>query len=321
MQTLLNQVKEIFDNEQFIFPPEHLYQPIDYTLRLGGKRIRPLLLLAANQMFGGDPAQVRNAALGIETFHNFTLLHDDLMDKSPLRRGQPTVYRKWDENTAILSGDTMFALAWRYFLRQPHARLHDILNCFNETAIQVCEGQQYDMDFEQRQNVSLDEYMLMIRYKTAVLLAAALTIGGLYASAPDADIENLYQFGIHLGLAFQLQDDLLDAFGNTDTFGKQTGQDIRDNKKTYLILTALQTAPQPLRDELTALFSSTPADTNPKVQRVLQIYSDLGIRSQVEQAIEQQFLQAASCLDQIQVPDHAKAPLRDLANTLSGRKK
>lgn len=321
MQTLLNQVKEIFDNEQFIFPPEHLYQPIDYTLRLGGKRIRPLLLLAANQMFGGDPAQVRNAALGIETFHNFTLLHDDLMDKSPLRRGQPTVYRKWDENTAILSGDTMFALAWRYFLRQPHARLHDILNCFNETAIQVCEGQQYDMDFEQRQNVTLDEYMLMIRYKTAVLLAAALKIGALYASAPDTDIENLYQFGIHLGLAFQLQDDLLDAFGNTDTFGKQTGQDIRDNKKTYLILTALQTAPQPLRDELTALFSSTPADTNPKVQRVLQIYSDLGIRSQVEQAIDQQFLQAASCLDQIQVPDHAKAPIRDLANTLSGRKK
>jgi geranylgeranyl diphosphate synthase type II len=177
------------------------------------------------------------------------------------------------------------------------------------------------MDFEQRQNVPLDEYMLMIRYKTAVLLAAALKIGALYASAPDTDIENLYQFGIHLGLAFQLQDDLLDAFGNTDTFGKQTGQDIRDNKKTYLILTALQSAPQPLRDELTALFSSTPADTNPKVQRVLQIYSDLGIRSQVEQAIDQQFLQAASCLDQIQVPDQNKTPLRDLAGTLSGRKK
>jgi geranylgeranyl diphosphate synthase type II len=321
MQNLLNTVSQIFAAETFVREPVRLYEPIEYTLRLGGKRIRPLMLLAAHRMFGGSDDTVRHAAIGIEVFHNFTLLHDDLMDRSPLRRGQPTVYRKWDENTAILSGDTMFALAWHHLLLQPHHRLQEILQCFNQTAIEVCEGQQYDMNFETADHVTIDDYMMMIRLKTAVLLAGALKIGALYADAPAADIDHLYQFGIHLGLAFQLQDDLLDAFGNTDTFGKQTGQDIRDNKKTYLILTALQTAPQPLRDELTALFSSTPADTNTKVQRVLQIYSDLGIRSQVEQAIDQQFLQAASCLDQIQVPDQNKTPLRDLAATLSGRKK
>ena len=179
----LGQVEEIFSNEQFIAEPRELYEPIDYTLRLGGKRIRPTLLLAANAMFGGEMSVARDAALGIETFHNFTLLHDDLMDRSPLRRGKPTVYTKWGDNTAILSGDTMFALAWRYFLRQPSPYLQEILQCFNETAIEVCEGQQKDMNFEQRGNVTIDEYMDMILQKTAVLLAGALKIGALYADA------------------------------------------------------------------------------------------------------------------------------------------
>ena len=321
MQSLLNTVNQIFSNENFTHQPIHLYEPIDYTLRLGGKRIRPLLLLAANRMFGCNDDNVRHAAIGIEVFHNFTLLHDDLMDRSPLRRGQPTVYRKWDENTAILSGDTMFALAWQYFLAKPHPRLQEILQCFNQTAIEVCEGQQYDMDFETSDNTTIDQYMMMIRLKTAVLLAGALKIGALYANAPDDDTNHLYQFGIHLGLAFQLQDDLLDSYGDTATFGKQTGQDIRDNKKTYLYLHALQLADPALRDELRTLFSTTPANTDAKVAQVLAIYQQLGIRQCVETAIQQQFTLARQQIDAVQVNSLKKAPLLHLMDTLLDRKK
>ena len=321
MKTLLTQVQEIFDTERFLAEPKELYAPIDYTLRLGGKRIRPLLLLAANQMFDGDLSQVRNAALGIETFHNFTLLHDDLMDKSPLRRGQPTVYRKWDENTAILSGDTMFALSWRYFLRQPHARLQEILNCFNETAILVCEGQQYDMNFEHSGHITLSDYMEMIRLKTAVLLAGALKIGALYAEAPDSDIARLYDFGIHLGLAFQLQDDLLDSFGDVAVFGKKTGQDIRDNKKTYLYLKALETGAPAQRERLQALFSTTPAQDDDKVAEVLELYKTLAIRRKTEEAVQAEFSLAKGALDAIQVDEQKKSVLRQLTETLLNRDK
>ena len=321
MQTLLDTINQIFAAEQFVREPLRLYQPIDYTLRLGGKRIRPYMLLAANRMFGGIDDTVRHAAIDIEVFHNFTLLHDDLMDRSPLRRGQPTVYRKWGDNTAILSGDTMFALAWQYFLVQPHHRLQEILQCFNQTAIEVCEGQQYDMDFETRADTTLDDYMMMIRLKTAVLLAGALKIGALYANAPDDDIDHLYQFGIHLGLAFQLQDDLLDSYGDTATFGKQTGQDIRDNKKTYLILKAMQLAEPTLRNELLTLFASSPDNSDAKVTRVLAIYQQLGIRPCVENAIQDQFALASQHLDAVHVPDTLKAPLRQLMDTLLDRKK
>lgn len=321
MQTLLNTVNQIFTTEQFLHEPRPLYEPIDYTLRLGGKRIRPLMLLAANRMFGGSDEAVRHAAIGIEMFHNFTLLHDDLMDRSPLRRGQPTVYRKWGDNTAILSGDTMFALAWQYFLMQPHDRLHDILKCFNQTAIEVCEGQQYDMDFEQRNDTTLDEYMQMIRLKTAVLLAAALKIGALYAHATEEDTEHLYQFGIHLGLAFQLQDDLLDAYGDTATFGKQTGQDIRDRKKTYLLHCALHLANSTQQKELQTLFADANGDEDARMVRVLQIYKELGIQPHVEEAIRQQFALAKERLDAIQVEEIQKAPLLQLMETLLGRKK
>ena len=321
MNTLLNQVNDIFANETFVHEPKQLYEPIEYTLRLGGKRIRPLLLLAANQMMGGQPDEVRNAAIGIELFHNFTLLHDDLMDKSPLRRGQPTVYTKWDENTAILSGDTMFALAWRYFLIQPTPRLQTILQCFNDTAIEVCEGQQYDMNFETADQVTLDEYMEMIRLKTAVLLAGALKIGALYADAPEADLQHIYQFGIHLGLAFQLQDDLLDAYGDVATFGKQNYQDIRDNKKTYLYLKALQASAPGPQAELRRLFAQTPADPSAKVSRVLEIYNQLNIQDNVVQAVGTQFQLARLHLDAVQVPEPQKAPLRQVMETLLNRKK
>ncbi len=321
MQKLLDKVKQIFDEEQFIHEPQRLYEPIEYTLRLGGKRIRPMMLLAANQMFGGDLKQVHYAAIGIETFHNFTLLHDDLMDKSPLRRGKPTVYCKWDENTAILSGDTMYALAWRYFLRQPHVRLQEILNCFNETGIEVCEGQQYDMDFEQQETVAIADYLMMIRLKTAVLLAGALKIGALYADAGATDIEHLYAYGIHLGLAFQLQDDLLDSYGDVAVFGKQTGQDIRDNKKTFLILKALEMANPDQQRELRQLFSTTPEDSEGKVARVLEIYAQIGIRQYVEEAIMQEFDLAQQHLDAIGVDRTKKQPLQELMEALLNRKK
>ena len=320
----LDRVAEIFAEEQFVFNPKELYEPIDYTLRRGGKRIRPTLLLAANALFGGKEEQVRDAALGIETFHNFTLLHDDLMDRSPLRRGQPTVYTKWGDNTAILSGDTMFALAWRYFLRQPSPRLQEILQCFNETAIEVCEGQQKDMNFETMtlDEVSIDDYMDMIRQKTAVLLAGALKIGALYADAPESEIAKLYDFGIHMGLAFQLQDDLLDGYGDTAVFGKKTGQDIRDNKKSYLPLTALRLCSNEQKKELSDLFAAKDnIDEEDKVRRVLELYNVIGLHSAIEQAIDKEFQKATRSLDDIHAPEPQKTPLREMMESLNGRKK
>lgn len=318
----LEQVAQLFADEQFVAEPVELYEPIDYTLRLGGKRIRPTLLMAANAMFGGSDDMVRGAALGIETFHNFTLLHDDLMDRSPLRRGQPTVYRKWDENTAILSGDTMYALAWRYFLRQPSPRLQEILNCFNETAIEVCEGQQYDMNFERRSDVGIDDYMMMIRKKTAVLLAGALKIGALYAGAPDSEVQKIYDFGIHMGLAFQLQDDLLDGYGDVAVFGKQIGQDIRDNKKTYLPLRAMEMANKDQQKLLAALFSSKEADDEEKkVKQVMALYDEIGLRDEVKRAIDDEFKKSIRTLDSIQVDEERKTALREMLSTLDGRKK
>ncbi|MBR4773157.1 MAG: polyprenyl synthetase family protein [Bacteroidales bacterium] len=320
----LSLVERIFEEESFVAEPRELYEPIDYTLRLGGKRIRPTLLLAANALFGGNTDEVRGAALGIETFHNFTLLHDDLMDRSPLRRGQPTVYQKWDENTAVLSGDTMYALAWRYFLRQPSPRLQAILQCFCETGIEVCEGQQKDMNFERMtlEEVSLEDYRDMIRQKTAVLLAGALKIGALYANAPDDDIERLYEFGLHLGLAFQLQDDLLDGYGDTAVFGKKTGQDIRDNKKSYLPLLAMQIGNDSQRNELLTLFAAKDnMDEEEKVRRVMALYERMNLKSAVEEAIEKEFRTAVQCLDTIPADEALKLPLRELMETLAGRKK
>ena len=275
-------------------------------------------------MFGGKTDDVRHAALAIETFHNFTLLHDDLMDRSPLRRGQPTVYCKWDENTAILSGDTMFALAWRYFLRQPTPQLQEILQCFNETAIEICEGQQKDMNFERYalNEVSLDNYMDMIRQKTAVLLAGALKIGALYAEAPSQEVAKLWDFGIHMGLAFQIQDDLLDGYGDTAVFGKKTGQDIRDNKKTFLPLMALKHCTPGQKMELTKLFSAKDSmDEEDKVRLVMNLYDAVGLHAIIEKSIDNEFKTAQMILDTIQADKELKTPLCELLETLHGRKK
>ncbi|MBQ9417938.1 MAG: polyprenyl synthetase family protein [Bacteroidales bacterium] len=315
-------VEQIFEAEHFEAEPQSLYAPIAYTLRLGGKRLRPTLLVAANSMLGGSVEQVRFAALGIEVFHNFTLLHDDLMDRSPLRRGKPTVYQQWGANAAVLSGDTMYTLAWDYFLRQPLPRMHEVLQCFCHTALEVCEGQQYDMDFEQHDDVSISQYLMMIRKKTAVLLAGALKIGALCADADAATTERLYDFGIHLGLAFQLQDDLLDAYGDTAQLGKATGQDIRDNKKTYLMLRALELGTESQTRELRQLFAAgSEVNEEEKVKRTLAIYNEVGLKEGVEKAIDGEFALAAAELDTIGVSAEAKCPLREVLAMLDGRKK
>ena len=313
-------VKELFEKESFIQQPKELYEPIDYTLALGGKRLRPTLLLASCEMFGGDICRAASAAVGIEVFHNFTLLHDDLMDKSPLRRGKETVYRRWNENIAILSGDTMFALAYRYFLRQWHPNMEAILKTFTETAIGVCDGQQYDMNFETQADVSIADYMKMIELKTAILLAGAMKIGALYAEASEKDIDTLYRAGISIGLAFQLQDDLLDAYGDVAVFGKQTGTDIKDNKKTYLYLKALQDADSTQQQTLRQLFTTTPENPEEKIKTVIGIYNQLDIKQKVEQEIDRLFDEGQKLINAISVGEERKTTLKQIINQLLERK-
>ena len=313
-------VKELFEKESFIQQPKELYEPIDYTLALGGKRLRPTLLLASCEMFGGDICRAASAAVGIEVFHNFTLLHDDLMDKSPLRRGKETVYRRWNENIAILSGDTMFALAYRYFLRQWHPNMEAILKTFTETAIGVCDGQQYDMNFETQTDVSIADYMKMIELKTAILLAGAMKIGALYTEASAKDIDTLYRAGISIGLAFQLQDDLLDAYGDVAVFGKQTGTDIKDNKKTYLYLKALQDTDSAQQQTLRQLFATTPENPEEKIKTVIGIYNQLDIKQKVEQEIDRLFDEGQRLINAISVGEERKTSLKQIINQLLGRK-
>lgn len=313
-------IKQLFDSENFISDPVELYEPIQYTLGLGGKRLRPTLLLAACDMFGGNIGKASAAAVGIEVFHNFTLLHDDLMDKSPLRRGKETVYRRWNENIAILSGDTMFAMAYRYFLKEWHPNMEAILKTFTETAIGVCDGQQYDMNFETQDDVAIAEYIMMIRLKTAILLAGAMKIGALYANAPEKDIELLYKAGISMGLAFQLQDDLLDAYGDVSVFGKQTGTDIKDNKKTYLYLSALKEDDKTQKETLQRLFKTTPENPDEKIRTVIGIYDSLNIKALVEKDIEMYIDQSLVYLDEINLGNDCKETMKQIINQLLGRK-
>ena len=320
LKEIFERVQVIFEHERFIFDPKELYEPIDYTLRLGGKRLRPALLLTVNQMMGGDIRQAEGAALGIETFHNFTLLHDDIMDKSPLRRGKPTVWTQWNANTAILSGDTMYAMAWRYFLRTDHPNLRGILNCFNETAIEVCEGQQYDMNFESSTDVTLDRYIMMICKKTAVLLAGAMKIGAMYAGCRDTDLEHIYNCGINMGLAFQIQDDLLDSYGNQATFGKPIGQDIRDNKKTYMILKALELSPSSDRETIKAIYDN-PHHNEKSVSEVINLYDRLCVKDSAEKEVARLMNAAETELHEIKASDVMKQPLIDMIDMLIGRKR
>ena len=258
--------------------PSDLYTPIDYVLGLSGKRMRPILLLLAHQLFNQNLSAAIKPALGIEVFHNFTLLHDDIMDDAPLRRGQQTVHEKWSPNVAILSGDTMLVHAYQLMSEVPSEVLKKSLDVFSKTAVEVCEGQQWDMDFEERDDVTIPEYLKMIEYKTAVLLAGALKIGALTGGANEEQAQHLYEFGRNMGIAFQLKDDLLDVFGDQDKFGKQEGGDILSNKKTYLYLQSLAVAEGKQKEELQHWFSSKEYDGTQKVKAVKALYERLEIK-------------------------------------------
>ena len=275
------------------YPETELYAPVRYLMALGGKRLRPVLVMAACEASGGRPEEALPAALAVELFHNFTLMHDDIMDDAPLRRGMPTVHEKWNDNTAILSGDALHVMACEALLDAPDKALPDLLRSFHRTALEVCEGQEQDMAFESRRDVTIEEYMEMIRLKTSVLLAAALEMGGKSAGADRQTREALYEFGLHVGLAFQLQDDYLDAFGNPENFGKQVGGDILADKKTFLLIRALEKAQVADYD---ALRSELGQKKEGKVGRVLDLYRSLGVDTELRDAMAGQVALAEGAL-------------------------
>ena len=302
--------------------PYGLYEPIEYTLSAGGKRVRPQLAMIASQMFGGVDEEVLPAALALEVFHNFTLLHDDVMDKALVRRGRPTVHVKWDENTAILSGDQMLIEAYKLLSGVPTDKLPKVLQLFNKMATEICEGQQYDVDFERQEHVNIEEYLTMIRLKTSVLLATALQTGAYIVGASEQAQEDLYRFGIAVGLAFQIQDDILDVWGNPETFGKAVGGDISCNKKTFVYLEALRLLGSGKEAEKQALqqwYSQVLEDNTEKIVAVKAIFEQLGVREACEAVVAQYTQKALEILDRL--PQNAATDqLRQLASKLHARK-
>lgn len=314
------QINELIKSQQFDGNPKALYEPIAYTMHQGGKRLRPLLTLLACDLFDGDTEKALYPALAVEVFHNFTLVHDDIMDKAPLRRGKETVYKKWNSDIAILSGDTMFALAYQYTLKTDTALIPGILQVFSKAAIEVCEGQQMDMEFETDSAVTLTHYLNMIRLKTAVLLGASLEIGALVASAKKQDVKAIYDFGIALGMAFQLKDDLLDVYGNQDYFGKVSGGDIAANKKTFLVLKALEIADKTDHARLTELYDSKNSIAEAeKIKAVKAIFEKLEIKQAVEKAMEDYYQQAIHFLRDINASEDKKEELASFASFLYKR--
>ena len=312
-----DELLKIFENrlnkENFSHEPKELYAPIDYTLALGGKRIRPVLTLMACDMFGGDINDALPQAIAIELFHNFTLIHDDIMDNAPIRRGKQTVYKKWSSNIAILSGDTLFALAYQYAQIADKSILANVLSVFNRTAIEVCEGQQYDLNFETRNDVSVEEYIHMIKLKTAVLFGASLKIGAIIGGANNEDADKLYNFALNIGLGFQLKDDLLDTYGDESIFGKKTGGDIISNKKTFLYLKALELADKENNRKLTSLFNNDSYSEDEKINSVKSIFSNLKIDEITEKEIDTYFEAGIIDLNSLDLKEDVKAELYDLA--------
>ncbi|MBE6311758.1 MAG: polyprenyl synthetase family protein [Bacteroidales bacterium] len=301
--------------------PRNLYEPIGYTLAAGGKRIRPTLVLMACDLWNGDKKEALPAALAVEIFHNFTLLHDDLMDNADMRRGKPTVHKKWDANTAILSGDAMTIKAYEMLERIPERHLKKCLHLFTKMALEICEGQQYDIDFESRSDVSAEEYLNMIRLKTAVLLGSALKIGATLADAPEHDAELLYNFGINIGMAFQLKDDLLDVYGDPETFGKKTGGDILCNKKTFMLIAAQKQATGAVKNELEKWLSAHDYIPKEKIAAVTAIYDKLSIKAICEKKMDEYYSLALKNLAEISVDNNKKTPLKELAEKLMKRNK
>ena len=301
--------------------PKSLYEPVEYVLSIGGKRIRPVLTLMGYNLWKEDPERILMPAVGLETYHNYTLLHDDLMDNADVRRGYPTVHRKWDANKAILSGDSMLVLAYQRMQQVPAEKLPAVLSLFTETALEIGEGQEYDMTFETRNDVTENEYIEMIRLKTSVLLACALKTGALLADAPQEDADRLYRVGEQVGLAFQLQDDLLDVYGDPKVFGKAIGGDITSNKKTYMLINAYNRANDEQRKELEHWIGAKEFDRSEKVAAVTRLYDAIGIRQLCEDKINYYFQQASQTLSEVNVTDERKAQLRQYMDELLHRNK
>ena len=298
--------------------PHNLYEPIVYSLKVGGKRIRPILCLMASELFGGKIENTINTAIGIEIFHNFTLLHDDMMDNADTRRNLPTIHVKWNKNIALLSGDAMLIIAYKY-IGGYSENLEDVLNVFSETALQICEGQQYDMDFETSLNISEADYIKMINLKTAVLLAASLKIGAILANASKTDCDNLSKFGQNIGIGFQLQDDLLDVYGDTVKFGKNIGGDIVSNKKTYLLIKALELAQGTEKTELLNWISRKEFNAEEKIAAIKKIYESLNIKGLVEKQITSYFNEACKYFDLINADTIKKESLKEFVESLKSR--
>jgi geranylgeranyl diphosphate synthase type II len=309
---------EFFNQQHFPEQPASLYEPLNYFLKLGGKRVRPVMCLMGNELFEDINPDAYPMAAAVELFHNFTLIHDDIMDKAPLRRGMPTVHAKYGEPTALLGGDVMLVVAYEYLKRIDGRYLKKILSLFNQTAMEVCEGQQLDMDFEKKEMVDMHEYIHMISLKTSVLLAASLRLGAILGGAGEGNQQHIYQFGKKLGIAFQVQDDYLDAFGDPEKFGKQIGGDIMSNKKTFLLIHALETAGQEGKKELTRLMEGDRPD---KVEKVLSFFRECGIDAWARELKEKYIKEAIGHLDEIAVTSVRKKPLTDLMHYLVQRDK
>lgn len=319
-EELLKIINDGLEHLAYDRQPASLYEPMRYVLSMGGKRIRPTLMMLAYNLYKEDPETILMQALALETYHNYTLLHDDLMDQAPLRRGHTTVHCMWGANTAILSGDSMLVMAYQRMATCPDSKLRAVIDLFTETALEIGEGQQYDMDFEQRNDVSEDEYIEMIRLKTSVLLACALKMGAILADAPQADADNLYRFGEQMGLAFQLQDDYLDVYGDPKVFGKKIGGDIRSNKKTYMLINAFLRADAAQRSQLTHWLTVKDFDPEEKVAAVTRLYNEIGIDRLAIAKIESYFNASRQYLDAVGVDEKRKAELRSFAEAMLRRK-
>lgn len=318
---MLNKVNKYIASLPINKEPKGLYQPIEYVLSLGGKRIRPVLMMMAYELWKENGEDVLPQAVALETYHNFTLLHDDVMDNADVRRGQPTVHKKWNENTAILSGDNMLVLAFQWMQQCPADKMPEVMATFTSTAIEINEGQQYDVDFETRDDVTEEEYIEMIRLKTSVLLACALKIGAIMAGAPKEDIENIYRFGEAIGLAFQLQDDYLDVYGDEKVFGKAIGGDIASNKKTYMLINALNKAEAEDKEELQRWIAAKDFDRAEKVAAVTAIYNKVGIDTMAKAKMEEYYAIAKEALAKVNVAEERKAALADYAAKMMKRNK
>lgn len=319
---IIEKVNQALVHLSFDRQPAGLYDPIRYVLSLGGKRIRPVLMLMSYNLYKKDIEVCMPAALGLEVYHNYTLLHDDLMDRAEVRRGKPCVHKKWDDNTAILSGDSMLVLAFQMMQQCDASVLAPLLSSFTETALEIGEGQQMDMEFESRLDVTEDEYIEMIRLKTSVLLACATSLGALQAGAKAGDVETLYSFGEKLGLAFQLQDDLLDVYGDFATFGKRIGGDILENKKTFLLINALQIANDEQKAELLRWLGASPStavEEREKIEAVTRLYDEIGVRPLAEHRINEFFHEARMALESLSLPLEKKQPLWEFAMSLMQR--